>query len=248
MADNLPSSSEKTVVVNDPQLGRLRTLTILSLSLNALILFLIVVGCIIHHHREKEMRGFGGRGGFGGGSSFGGQCHMGGWGHRFHRFGGMGWNRGGNFGGGRGWGSGGPGMGNRPSFGGGPGDNDNARGGFGRGPGGPGGPGFFGGGPGGKNGPPDPAKMTDGILAMLTNKLSLTDDEKTKVKPIIQDQVTQLQAQMEAQRAAMQKQIEDAKAKIKPLLTPDQQKQLDALPLPGQKPGDPPKPEDKPDQ
>jgi Spy/CpxP family protein refolding chaperone len=45
---------------------------------------------------------------------------------------------------------------------------------------------------------------------------------------------------MEAQRQAMQKQIEDTRAKIKPLLTPDQQKQLDALPIPGQKPSPPP--------
>ena len=53
---------------------------------------------------------------------------------------------------------------------------------------------------------------------------------------------------METQRAAMQKQIEDTKAKIKPLLNADQQKQLDALPMPGQKPpiGDADKPDDKP--
>ena len=38
--------------------------------------------------------------------------------------------------------------------------------------------------------------------------------------------------------AARQKALEDAKAKIRALLTPDQQKQLDAIPLPGQKPPD----------
>ena len=89
--------------------------------------------------------------------------------------------------------------------------------------------------------PPDPAKMTDNVLNMLSTKLTLTDDQKAKLKPIIADQVTQIQKDMEAQRAAMQKDIEDAKAKIKPLLTPDQQKQLDALPIPGQK-GPPPPP------
>jgi hypothetical protein len=41
---------------------------------------------------------------------------------------------------------------------------------------------------------------------------------------------------MEAQRQAMQKDIEDGKAKIKAILTPDQQKQLDAIHMPGDKP------------
>jgi hypothetical protein len=107
-----------------------------------------------------------------------------------------------------------------------------------------GGPGPMGGGPamGGmmgreKSGPPDPARMSDNILNHLSQKLSLTDDEKTKIKPIIDQQVAEIQKQMEAQRASIKKQIEDARAKIKPLLTTDQQKQLDALPLPGEKQG-----------
>lgn len=91
---------------------------------------------------------------------------------------------------------------------------------------------------GDKGGPPDPARMSENILDHLSQKLSLTDDEKAKIKPIINQQVTEIQKQMEAQRAAMKKQIEDARAKIKPLLTIDQQKQLDAMPLPGQKPGE----------
>ncbi len=212
MADNAPSSSSgESVAVVKGQLGRLWTFTLLSLGLNVLILALLVVGAIIHHHQEMRDfggRNFGGRGGMHGGAGY---CPMG-WGHRFHHFGGMGWG-----------GHGGFGMRHNE-------DTDRAPSGFGRGPGGPG---LFGGGPGG---PPDPAKMTDGIMAMLSNQLALTDDEKTRIKPIVQDQVAQLQAQREAQRAAMQKQIEDAKAKIRPLLTPDQQKQLDALPVPGQKP------------
>jgi len=99
--------------------------------------------------------------------------------------------------------------------------------------GGPGMPGMMG---KNKNGPPDPAKVTDGILNHLSEKLTLTDDQKAKIKPIIEQQVTEIQKQLEAQRQEIQKQIEDTKAKIKPLLTPDQQKQLDAMPLPGQKP------------
>jgi Spy/CpxP family protein refolding chaperone len=78
--------------------------------------------------------------------------------------------------------------------------------------------------------------MTDSILNHLSTTLTLTDDEKAKIKPIVEQQVAEIQKQMEAQRQALQKQIEDGKAKIKPLLTPDQQKQLDAMPIPGQKP------------
>jgi ABC-type phosphate transport system auxiliary subunit len=100
-----------------------------------------------------------------------------------------------------------------------------------------------------KNGPPDPARMSEDILNHLSTQLSLTDDEKTKIKPIVEAQVAEIQKQMEAQRLAMQKQFEDTKAKIKPLLTADQQKQLDAMPLPGPKPpapngGQPPQPPD----
>jgi Spy/CpxP family protein refolding chaperone len=48
---------------------------------------------------------------------------------------------------------------------------------------------------------------------------------------------------MQAQRDAMQKSMDDTEAKIKSLLTPDQQKQFDAMPMPGG-PGSPqaPKP------
>jgi Spy/CpxP family protein refolding chaperone len=207
---NPPSPSEKTVVVNNSHLCRLWTLTYISLGLNALILFLLVVGAIIHHHQQQKYHRFGGGGCFEGQSQFG-------WKHPFHHFGGPGWGPQGGFGG------------------------DRFRGGNEGGP-------RFGGGPGmggmngmmsGPMGKPDPAKMTDMILNNLSKKLTLTDDEKGKIKPIIEEQVAEIQKQREAQRAAMQKQIEDAKAKIKPLLTPDQQKQLDAIPLPGQKPAAP---------
>jgi hypothetical protein len=105
---------------------------------------------------------------------------------------------------------------------------------------GSGGPGFFlaSRGFGGPGGPPDPAKMTDAVLNHLTQALTLTDDQKAKIKPIIEQQVADIQKQMEAQRQAMQKEIEDAKTQIKPILNADQQKQLDAIPIPGQKPPD----------
>jgi hypothetical protein len=226
MAETVPS--EKIVTVTPGHLGRLWTLTIASLVLNALILLLIVAGVIIHHHRHKHHHGFGGSGGRDGGC-FRGHCQMGG-GDRFHHFGGSGWGRQGGFGGHgggggfRGGNDGGGHDGNR--FGGDGNDNSNSGG--------------FGSGAGQKHGPPDPAKMTDMVMAHLSDKLTLTDDEKTKIKPIVQEQIADIQKQMETQRQAMQKQIEDAKAKIRPLLTSDQQKQFDAMPIPGQKPASTP--------
>lgn len=235
-----PPATEKTIVVNSNHLCRLWTLTFISIGLNALILALLITCAILHHHHHKHHHGFGGRGGGGG---YGGQYCMGGggFGHGFHHHGGMGkrhgWGGQGGFGGNRQ-----NGMGFRGGNVGGKGSMN-----MGRGPGmgGNGGPGMMGGGfgrggmmGGGKGGPPDPAKMTDMMLNRLSTQLSLTDDEKAKIKPIILEQATQMQKDMEAQRVARQKAMADTKAKIKSLLTADQQKQLDALPLPGEKPPD----------
>lgn len=231
MAETTPPSTEKTVVMNNAPLCRLWTFVIISLSLNVLILVALLICAVVHHCRETHP-GFGGPGG--------GQCQMG-YGHHFDHFhgGGMsqGWGRpggGGEFGGHQG----GPGM-----MG-------------GRGMGGPGG--FRGHGGGGMMGgrdmgpgsstPPDPAQMADMILNHLSSKLTLTDDEKAKIKPIIEQQTAQMQKDREAQHQDMLKSVEDTRAKIKPLLTPDQQKELDALPLPGQKPADDAKPGPKPGQ
>ena len=49
-----------------------------------------------------------------------------------------------------------------------------------------------------------------------------------------------LQKQVEALHTAMQKEVEDARAKIKPILNADQQKQFEAMHLPGEKPADKP--------
>jgi Spy/CpxP family protein refolding chaperone len=86
--------------------------------------------------------------------------------------------------------------------------------------------------------PPDPDRMADGILAHLTQQLTLSDDQKAKIKPIITAQVAQFQKEMEDRRQEMQKEMADGRAKIRALLNPDQQKELDQLPVPGEKPGD----------
>jgi hypothetical protein len=229
MSDPTPASStEKTIVVTNNQLCRLWTFTYISIGLNVLILCLFVICAIVHHHgHHKHHHRHGGDGGrreqgdFGrGGQGF--HHHGGGWGGQQgwgNRGGGGGDRQGGGFRG-NGFGGQGPGMmGGNPGMG-------------------PGGFGMRGMRGGENNTPPDPAKMTDMLLNQLSAKLTLTDDEKAKIKPIILEQTTQMQKDMEAQRLARQKAMEDTKAKIKALLTPDQQKQLDAIPLPGQKPAD----------
>jgi hypothetical protein len=211
------------VAVKDPRLGRLWVLTFISLALNALILLFILVGIIVHHHRMKEHRFAGGREGFHGGPA----CGCGGGFEKFHRFHHFG-------GGGEGFGRGGMEdfrHGGRPEGGmegfgphqgwGGP------RGGYDRHEQGPGVGGMA---------DHDPAKMTDGILQHLSETLNLTDDQKAKMKPIIQADVEQFQKDAETERQAMQKRMEDDKAKLKPLLNADQQKALDAMPMPGHPP------------
>jgi hypothetical protein len=209
-----PPPAEKTVVVNpSPNLGRLSILTIVSLLFNGLILLLLVAGAVVHHHRHHHHRGFGG------GCP---ECSMGGGDRHWQRHGGFGGRRFGGY--------------DRENFG------EN------RSPDRDGGPRSFGppsgmpgmgmGMHGGPKGPPNPAEITDKVLHHLTEKLTLTDDEQAKIKPIIEQQVTDFVKQMEAQRAARQKQFEDIKARIKPLLDAGQQKQLDAMPLPGHKPGE----------
>jgi hypothetical protein len=247
MPDSTSTTGERTVIVH-----RHGVLTYVSLALNALILLLILVGVVAHHPRGPEDKGGGdgfarhhegpgrdgpdwahfhhgdfsgmGPGGFHG--SFGGRdgrgedCPMGGPGGEARDFG-PGDDRGGwggephGFGMGqpRGWGGGppgdfgGPGMGGHPGMG-----------------------GFDGGGDGfiGKT-PPSAEEMTDRFMLMLAPKLSLTDAESAQVRPIIQNGIEQLQKDMEAQKQAHQKMIEDAKAKIRAVLTPDQQKQFDEL-------------------
>jgi hypothetical protein len=214
------TTTEKTVVVSSCHLRSLWTLTLISLTLNLVILALLVVGAIIHHHMVREMaQGNGPRGGpayaqvqGGFGHRFGGMGHGGGWGRH------GGGNRGdggrrdpGQWGGGHG--------GNGPGFGGGQGMRGGGMGG-----------GMMG---GRRNGPPDPALMTDRMLNRLSNQLSLTDDQKAKLKPILDAQAAEMQKDMQTQHDAMQKSMDDTKAKIKALLTPDQQKQFDAMPMPG---------------
>jgi Spy/CpxP family protein refolding chaperone len=74
----------------------------------------------------------------------------------------------------------------------------------------------------------------DSELADLSTKLTLTDDQKAKIKPILDDQTAKIhQVKMskvgtsDDQKAKTKQIREDAATKIRALLTPDQQKLYD---------------------
>jgi hypothetical protein len=240
MPESTPvTTGERTVIVQ-----RHSALTYISLGFNALILLLILIGIVAHHDKKPEGRGDGGpmdhhewadrdrsggdRGSFNHGG-FGGMRH--GWHHEGFggsgggdacQMGGPGGERGGF---GReedhhGWG------GEHPGFG-----MDGKRGGEDEHPGfgGPGMGGGFGGDHSMSKTPPSAEEMTDRMMLMLTPKLSLTDAESAQIRPIITNDIQQFQKDMEAQRQAHQKMIEDGKTKVRAVLTPDQQKQFDAM-------------------
>jgi hypothetical protein len=219
MPDSIPVTGDRTVVVQ-----RTSWLNCIIFALN--IAILIILLCLLWHHAHapRPDRGPAGMGpqGF---------AH---------------YQRGGDFPPG---GPGGPGFGSmnqaREGFGprgggfgmGGPGG---GRHGFGMGQmGGRGGPGGFGGMHGGRpdfgggfmpeGKAPSSEEMTDRLMLMLTPKLSLTDAESAQIRPIITADIQQFEKDMEAQKQAHQKMIDDAKTKIRAVLTPDQQKQSDAL-------------------
>ena len=69
-------------------------------------------------------------------------------------------------------------------------------------------------------------------LQHMTQALNLTDDQQAKIKPILENETTQMQSLRsdtslsQEDRMAKMKQIhENTKSQINPILTPDQQKQ-----------------------
>jgi hypothetical protein len=214
MPDSTSTTNDRTVVVH-----RHSALTYISLGFNVLILLLILIGIVCHHHKRHHPHG-----GWGGGRFEHREWADRGNGDRFghHEFGGMrhddrdGGDRGGmdhrdmNMGNHHGWDDGKPGPGPggaKPDFGGFAGGMDHFK----------------------PMTPPNAEEMTDRLMLMLDQKLTLTDAESAQIRPLVQGDIAQFQKDMEAQKAAHQKMIEDAKAKVRAVLTPDQQKQFDEL-------------------
>jgi Spy/CpxP family protein refolding chaperone len=77
---------------------------------------------------------------------------------------------------------------------------------------------------------PDPHHMMMGNpLDHLSKDLNLTDDQKTKVQPIIDQTKPQMAAIHKEAMEKMHALLESAGAQIRPLLTPEQQVKFDAM-------------------
>ena len=76
---------------------------------------------------------------------------------------------------------------------------------------------------------PGPHHMMGNPLEHLSKDLELTDDQKAKVQPIIDQTKPQLQAIHKEAMEKMHALLESATAQIRPLLTPQQQQKFDAM-------------------
>ena len=69
------------------------------------------------------------------------------------------------------------------------------------------------------------------MTAMLTHVLQLTDSQKSQVEPLVTAVRPQLDAIHQKARAEANAILKQLDTQIRPLLTPDQQKRLDAMEL-----------------
>jgi protein CpxP len=76
----------------------------------------------------------------------------------------------------------------------------------------------------------------DAMLEHMSKELNLTDDQKTKIKPILEDQSKQMQdlhqntsASQEDRRAKMKQIHENTMTQLRSILNSDQQKKLDEM-------------------
>jgi Spy/CpxP family protein refolding chaperone len=76
---------------------------------------------------------------------------------------------------------------------------------------------------------PGPHHMMGNPLDHLSKDLDLTDDQKTRVQPIIDQVKPQIKAIHEEAMQKMHALLENAGNQIRPLLTPEQQQKFDAM-------------------
>lgn len=69
------------------------------------------------------------------------------------------------------------------------------------------------------------------MTAMLTHALQLTDAQKSQVEPLVTAVRPQLDAIHQKARTEAEVVLKQLDTQIRPLLTPDQQKRLDAMEL-----------------
>src|SRR5437879_5887313 len=82
--------------------------------------------------------------------------------------------------------------------------------------------GNFEGKPGGPGGPHHGGNP----MEMLSERLNLTEDQKAKIKPIIEEGMPQIKAIHEEARTKVKAVMDGVHEKIKPILTPEQQQKL----------------------
>jgi len=76
---------------------------------------------------------------------------------------------------------------------------------------------------------PGPDHMMGNPFDHLSKDLELTDDQKAKVQPIIDQTKPQIEAIHQEAMQKMHALLENAGAQIRPLLTPQQQQKFDAM-------------------
>ncbi|HEX8077879.1 MAG TPA: hypothetical protein VF511_08695 [Chthoniobacterales bacterium] len=76
---------------------------------------------------------------------------------------------------------------------------------------------------------PGPHHMMKNPLEHLSKDLNLTEDQKTKVQPILDGAKPQMKAIHEEAMQKMHALMESTGAQIRPLLTPEQQVKFDAM-------------------
>jgi Spy/CpxP family protein refolding chaperone len=84
-------------------------------------------------------------------------------------------------------------------------------------------------GPKHEHGPGPQHMMMGNPLDHLSKELNLTDEQKTKVQPIIDQTKPQIAAIHKEAMEKMHALMESAGAQIRPLLTPEQQQKFDAM-------------------
>jgi Spy/CpxP family protein refolding chaperone len=85
-------------------------------------------------------------------------------------------------------------------------------------------------GPKHEHGPgPGPQHMMENPFEHLSKDLNLTDEQKTKVQPIIDQTKPQMAAIHKEAMEKMHALLENAVNQIRPLLTPEQQQKFDAM-------------------
>lgn len=77
--------------------------------------------------------------------------------------------------------------------------------------------------------PPGPQQLKGHLMARMTQRLNLTDDQQKKIEPILAETAGQLQVLHQDELTRMSAIIEASRKQIAPLLTAEQQAEFDRM-------------------